>query len=90
MVHIIGAPGLSAYSASKFAARGLALTAAEELTPLGIRVNSVCPGPISTPLLDVFERESWSSMAEKTLLGRLGRPEEIASAVLYLASDGAS
>ncbi|TFK38146.1 hypothetical protein BDQ12DRAFT_735743 [Crucibulum laeve] len=85
-----GAPGLSAYSASKWAVRGLALTAAEELTPLGIRVNSVCPGPIHTPLLDAFEKESWPVMAGKTLMNRLGKPEEIANAVLYLASGASS
>ncbi|KAF8873589.1 hypothetical protein BD779DRAFT_1569639 [Infundibulicybe gibba] len=93
-----GAPGLAAYSASKFAARGLALTAALELGPKGIRVNTVCPGPIETPLLEAFEEpdsephsgprntRARSDLASKTVLGRLGSPEEIASMVLFLVS----
>ncbi|KAF9466900.1 short-chain dehydrogenase/reductase SDR [Collybia nuda] len=85
-----GAPGLSAYSASKWAVRGLTLTAAEELTPMGLRVNSVCPGPIVTPLLDVFDKSTWPKMAGQTLMNRLGRPEEIANAILFLASDNSS
>ncbi|KJA13730.1 hypothetical protein HYPSUDRAFT_49642 [Hypholoma sublateritium FD-334 SS-4] len=85
-----GSPGLSAYGASKWAVRGLALTAAEELTPRGIRVNSVCPGPIVTPLIDVFGKDSIPRMAEATLMNRLGKPSEIAHAILYLASDAAS
>jgi NAD(P)-dependent dehydrogenase (short-subunit alcohol dehydrogenase family) len=87
---IPGSPGLSAYGASKWAVRGLALTAAEELTPLGIRVNSVCPGPIMTPLIDVFGKDSIPKMEEATLMNRMGKPEEIANAIIYLASDAAS
>ncbi|KAF8190531.1 oxidoreductase [Pholiota molesta] len=85
-----GSPGLSAYGASKWAVRGLSLTAAEELTPLGIRVNSVCPGPILTPLIDVFGKDSIPKMEEATLMNRMGKPEEIANAIIYLASDAAS
>ena len=81
---------MSAYGASKWAVRGLALTAAQELTPLGIRVNSVCPGPIHTPLIDAFPKENWTTMEEATLMNRLGQPEEIANAILYLSSDAAS
>jgi NAD(P)-dependent dehydrogenase (short-subunit alcohol dehydrogenase family) len=87
---ILGGAGLSAYSASKWAVRGLALTAALELTPLGIRVNSICPGPIETPLTDVFSKERRSKMAEGALMKRLGRPEEVANAILYLSSGAAS
>ncbi|KAF8966583.1 short-chain dehydrogenase/reductase SDR [Flammula alnicola] len=75
-----GSPGLSAYGASKWA----------ELTPLGIRVNSICPGPILTPLIDALGKDTWPKMAEATLMNRLGKPDEIANAVLYLASDAAS
>lgn len=85
-----GAPGLSAYSASKWAVRGLALTAAEELTPMGIRVNTVCPGPILTPLLAAFDKSTWPTMAGKCLMNRLGTPEEIAHAILFLASDASA
>jgi len=64
-----------------------------------IRVNSVCPGPIDTPMLKVFmgrpdqetDREANQAMMEKlTPLGRVGRPEEIANAALFLLSDEAS
>ncbi|KXN84404.1 Levodione reductase [Leucoagaricus sp. SymC.cos] len=86
-----GAPLYSAYGASKWAVRGLALTAAEELTPLGIRVNSVCPGPTITPLIDSMKSgDGWDRMADATLMKRLGEAREIANAVLYLASDAAS
>lgn len=85
-----GAPGLSAYSASKWAVRGLALTAAEELTPNGLRVNTVCPGPILTPLLDVFDKSTWPVMAGQALMNRLGTPGEIANAILFLSSAGSS
>ncbi|KAF5347726.1 hypothetical protein D9756_010305 [Leucocoprinus leucothites] len=88
-----GSPLLSAYGASKWAVRGLTLTAAEELTPLGIRVNSVCPGPTVTPLIDDMkgkDGEGWHRMADATLMKRLGEAHEIAKAILYLASDAAS
>lgn len=88
---IIGSPLLSAYGASKWAVRGLALTAAEEFTPLGVRVNSVCPGPTVTPLIDGLKGdEGWTRMANSTLMKRLGDAREIANAILYLASDAAS
>jgi len=86
-----GSPSLSAYGASKWAVRGLALTAAEEFTPMGVRVNSVCPGPTVTPLIDnLKDGDGWSRMADRTLMKRLGLPHEIANAILYLASDAAS
>ena len=88
-----GSPLLSAYGASKWAVRGLALTAAEELTALGIRVNSVCPGPMLTPLIDDMkdnDGNGWKRMADTTLMKRLGGAREIANAILYLASDAAS
>ncbi|KAF5310684.1 hypothetical protein D9619_008115 [Psilocybe cf. subviscida] len=85
-----GLAGLSAYCASKWAVRGLALTAAQELTPLGIRVNSICPGPIETPLTNAFSEERRSTMKEPILMQRFGQPEEIANAILYLSSDAAS
>ncbi|XP_006463422.1 hypothetical protein AGABI2DRAFT_225207 [Agaricus bisporus var. bisporus H97] len=86
-----GSPSLAAYGASKFAARGLALTAAEEFAPFGVRVNSVCPGPTITPLIDdLKEDDGWSRMADKCLMKRLGEAREIANAILYLSSDASS
>ncbi len=86
----------SAYSATKAAVRSLARTAAAELAPRGIRVNAVSPGPIETPIYgkmglpaEAVEKMG-KSFAASVPLGRLGRPEEIASAVAFLASPGAS
>lgn len=86
-----GTPGFGAYVATKFAVRGMTKVAALELAGLGIRVNAVCPGPIDTPAQgDVPELAGIdvAAMAAATVpLGRIGQPEEIAAAVLFLASD---
>jgi meso-butanediol dehydrogenase/(S,S)-butanediol dehydrogenase/diacetyl reductase len=82
-----------AYNAAKFAVVGLTKTAAIEYARYGVRVNAVCPGPIDTPPVQWLL--SRTPGLRETLLGalpnrRLGRPEEIANAVLFLASDEAS
>ena len=61
-----------------------------ELAPTHIRVNCVAPGVIRTDMLDALPPEVLPQLAEETPLGRLGRPEDIAEAVAYLASPGAS
>lgn len=96
VVNEIGLPATSIYSASKAAVRSLARTLAVDLAPRKIRVNTVSPGLIRTPILeriglpqeeqDAFARQ----VSEKTPLGRTGQPEEIANAVAFLASSGAS
>jgi NAD(P)-dependent dehydrogenase (short-subunit alcohol dehydrogenase family) len=91
-----GLPAHGAYGATKAALRSLAMTWTVELKDRGIRVNTLSPGATDTPIIDGqfstktqadAARESFSS---KTPLGRLGRPEELAAAVLFLASDSSS
>jgi 3alpha(or 20beta)-hydroxysteroid dehydrogenase len=77
-------PHHAAYGSSKWALRGLTQIAAAELAPSGIRVNSVFPGPVETPMLDE------ASQARLAETGRLGKPMEIADAVAFLVSDHAS
>jgi len=84
--------GLGAYAATKWAVRGLTKVAALELSPYDIRVNSVHPGPINTPMANPDGRsESEVNEPHKNLpLQRMGRPEEVARVSLFLASDDAS
>jgi NAD(P)-dependent dehydrogenase (short-subunit alcohol dehydrogenase family) len=88
----IGAPGASLYVASKHAVEGLTKSAALEGAPFGIRVNVVAPGPIETEMLARFagSNEQKAGFASGVPLKRLGRPEEIADAILFVASDKAS
>lgn len=88
-----GMPFLVAYTASKFAIRGMTKVAALELGKDGIRVNSVHPGMIDTKMVSdaaggVEIDTSW--VAKKVALGRVGQPSEIAELVLFLASDESS
>lgn len=85
-----GLPGASVYAASKFAVEGLTRSAALELAERKIRVNAVASGPVATPMLHRFTGGHPEVMAQRVPLGRLGEPEEIARAVLWLASDAAS
>ena len=89
-----GTPSFSVYGATKAAIRSFARTWAAELADRGIRVNTVVPGPIETPglvgLTPGNEQALLDSMAAQVPMGRVGRPEELAAAVLFLASDGSS
>ena len=93
---IVGAPGLSAYAASKGALITLGRTLALELAERRIRVNSVCPASVDTPMLQAsFDRQPNPGEArERNIrrhpLGRLGTPEDVANFVLFLASDESS
>lgn len=88
---LTGAPGIIAYSGSKGAVRMLSRTAARELGEFNIRVNTIFPGSILTPIITPSQQNIVEEMvAPKTPLGRLGQPEEIAYAALFLASDEAS
>lgn len=90
----VGMPGTSVYTASKFAVNGLSKTAALEYAQQGIRVNIVSPGPIQTEMADramgAGDSEGKRHAVSQVPLGRLGSPEEIASAVVWLASPGAA
>jgi 3alpha(or 20beta)-hydroxysteroid dehydrogenase len=87
---IIGMPNVIAYVASKFAVRGMTKAAALELAPRRIRVNSIHPGYIETPMLarDPAQRDLLAAFCERHVpAARLGRTDEIASAAAFLASD---
>ena len=84
---IVGLPQASAYVASKWAVRGLTKSAAQDLGPLGIRVNSVHPGGIATPMVGGGDpRSGW---VKKLPIARWGQPEDVANVVTFLASDEA-
>ena len=85
-----GASCESAYSATKAALIGFSRSLANELAPSGIRVNCIAPGVIDTEMLDELPDDIKSGLADETPIGRLGRPEDIASTVSFLVSDDAS
>jgi NAD(P)-dependent dehydrogenase (short-subunit alcohol dehydrogenase family) len=89
----IGLPGRAAYHATKHGVLGLSKSAAVEYAPRGIRINAVCPGTIDTPMAaDMLkrEKEGMDEGMKQQVIGRLGRADEIAAAVLWLCSPGAS
>jgi NAD(P)-dependent dehydrogenase (short-subunit alcohol dehydrogenase family) len=89
----MGVAGLADYSASKHAVLGLTKSAALEVARAGIRVNAVCPGTVRTPMLRGFvggDEALLDKMGRRSPIGRLGEPEEVAEAVVWLLSDAAS
>ncbi len=90
---LIGFPGVSPYIASKHAVMGLTRSAALDYAKLGIRINAVNPGIISTDMIDrlVADRGSTASdLASTVPMGRMGQPEEVAGMVVFLCSDASS
>ena len=87
---IIGSPGMLSYHASKGAVRLMSKAAALEYATKGIRINSVHPGIIATPLAKTLPKEAIDDIFSKTPMGRFGKPVEIANGSLFLCSDEAS
>lgn len=90
VVGLYGNIGQTNYAASKFGVIGLTKTWAKELGPRGVRVNAVAPGYTMTTMMETVPEKLLNAFQEKTPLRRLGQPEDVAYAYLYLASDEAS
>lgn len=86
----VGDSQVASYAASKGAVANLTRALAIEFAQDNIRVNAVCPGYIVTPLIDQLDDAAREYLVTQHPIGRLGKPEEIANAVLFLASDEAS
>jgi NAD(P)-dependent dehydrogenase (short-subunit alcohol dehydrogenase family) len=95
-LHLKGMPEHGTYAATKAAVRSFARTWAMEFRDRGIRVNTLSPGPVDTPIIDGQFKSSEEADAARacfagiTPRGRIGRPEEMAAAILFLASDDSS
>ena len=90
---LVGIPGRAIYHASKHGVIGLTKSAALEYASRRIRINAVCPGTVETPMVANMLAKEPDAMKETLRdqpIGRLGRAEEVAAAVLWLCSDGAS
>jgi 3-oxoacyl-[acyl-carrier protein] reductase len=86
----VGMAGQTNYSAAKAGVVGLTKAAAKELAHLGVRVNAVQPGLIRTPMTEAMPQKAWDQKMAEIPMGRAGEPREVASVVLFLASDWSS
>lgn len=87
---LVGLPGRAAYHATKHGVIGLTKSAALDVAAQGIRVNAVCPGCIETPMGDGIDPAAMKEFLKQQPIGRMGRPDEIAAAVLWLCSPASS
>lgn len=87
IVGLEGNPGQLVYSATKGAVAAITKTAAKELAPQGIRVNAVAPGMIDTDMYRSIGKDRMQAQLANIRMGKLGTPEEVADAILFLASD---
>lgn len=87
---LVGNAASPAYVAAKHGVTGLTRSAALAYSGKGIRINSIHPGYVDTPILDVLDAETRAALVGLHPIGRLGRAEEIAHAIAFLLSDGAS
>ncbi len=90
MVSIYGQPSGIAYPTSKFAVNGFTLSLARELGPFGIRVNAVAPGITNTDMMKAVPAQYIEPLLKTIPLRRIGEPEDVANAFVFLASDKAS
>jgi NAD(P)-dependent dehydrogenase (short-subunit alcohol dehydrogenase family) len=74
------------YAAAKGALIAMTKSLAREVSPHGVRVNVISPGPVDTPMLAPADAAQRAQITARTLVGRLGRPEDLAEAALYLGS----
>lgn len=90
---LVGLPGRASYHGSKHAVLGMTKSAGVEYAPRGIRINAICPGTIDTPMVQDMlkgQADAMKVILKDQSIGRLGRAEEVAAAVLWLCSPGAS
>src|SRR5919199_827061 len=90
---LVGLPGRASYHGTKHGVIGLTRSAGVEYAPRGIRINAVCPGTIDTPMVREMlagQSDAMAGIMKEQSIGRLGKPEEVAAAVLWLCSPGAS
>ena len=87
---IDGDPGYTAYGSSKAAVAFTTKVLSKELAPYGIRVNAVAPGLIETRMMEAMENSAREEMIQDSSLKRVGRPEEVADTIVFLASEKSS
>ncbi|MFT3814261.1 MAG: SDR family oxidoreductase [Acidovorax sp.] len=90
---LVGLPGRAAYHGTKHAVLGMTKSAGVEYAPRGIRINAICPGTIDTPMVQDMltgQADAMAAILKEQSIGRLGSADEVAAAVLWLCSPGAS